>query len=185
MSEWFETRQGLLAQVWSVLGAGLSLRDAPARQPCFATVSPDGWPEARTVVLRAVDPAAGQVEVHTDLYSGKIASLRAHPMAALHVWDPSDALQIRLQARVMIAHGDAVVGAWDRVPDHSRQSYGVTPAPGTPIDAALDYVKDPDPATFAILTCAVETIDIVHLGDVHRRASFTRVGDWAGQWLAP
>ena len=185
MSEWFETRAGLLAKVWSVLEAGLSLRDAPARQPCFATVSPGGWPEARTVVLRGVDQTTAQVEVHTDLHSGKIASLRANPIAALHVWAPDDALQIRLQARVTISDGNAVQAIWEQVPDPSRQSYGISPAPGTPIDAALNYVKKPDPATFAVLTCAVEMIDAVHLGVAHRRVSFEREDNWQGQWLAP
>jgi len=141
------------------------------------------WFETRD--LRGVDPVAGQVEVHTDLYSDKIASLRANPLAALHVWLPDDGLQIRLQTRVAIAQGDAVRDVWAKVPDPSRQSYGITPAPGTPIKNALDYVKDPDPATFAVLTCAVMTIDVVHLGAVHRRAAFTREGEWQGQWLAP
>jgi len=185
MSEWFETLDGIQSHVWGVLGAGLSLRDAPARQPTFATVSPDGWPEARTVVLRGVDPVARVLTVHTDLYSSKVASLKAHPRAALHVWVPEDDLQIRVQADVTIAHGAEVRAEWDKVPDPSRQSYGVTPPPGTVIAGALDYVKSPDPETFAVVSCEVVTMDAVHLGDVHRRAAFTQVGEWRGQWLAP
>lgn len=185
MSDWFETTEGIYGRAWDVLTAGLSLRDAPARQPAFATVSPTGWPEVRTVVLRGVDPKRRTVEVHTDLYSDKIASLRAHPKAALLIWEPKDDLQIRLQANVTVAHGDDVATFWQKVPDPNRQSYGVVPSPGTVIADALDYRKSPDPATFAVLTCAVDAIDIVHLGANHRRIRFTQAGDWQGEWLAP
>jgi hypothetical protein len=59
------------------------------------------------------------------------------------------------------------------------------PAPGTPIAAALDYRKTPDPAAFAVLRCTVQTIDAVHLGPNHRRARFDAADGWHGQWLAP
>jgi hypothetical protein len=185
MSEWYETRVGLWDQAWRVLEAGLSLRDAPARQPTFATVSPGGWPEARTVVLRAADKARAVLEVHTDLHSSKIASLRRTPRAALHLWEPELQLQVRMQADVDISSGEAVAETWASVPDPSRQSYGITPAPGTPIADALDYVKAPDPATFAVLSCQLSHVDLVHLGVRHRRAAFARSRDWQGQWLAP
>lgn len=185
MSEWFETLEGLQGQVWQSLSRGVADKRHPARLPNFATVSATGWPEVRTVVLRAARPSLAQVEVHTDLHSDKIASLRATPRAALHVWEPKRDLQIRLQTTVTILSGDDVTARWKEVPDPARQSYGVTPPPGTPIATALDYVKDPDPATFAVLICDVQQIDAVHLGDRHRRAVFARDRDWAGQWLSP
>ena len=185
MTDWFTTFDGLLSQTWGCLTAGVADRDHPARQPTFATTSPDGWPEARTVVLRAADRASARLEVHTDLYSSKITSLRANSRAAFHIWIADLALQLRLQTEVRITSGDAVADTWAKVPDPSRQSYGVTPPPGVVIENALDYVKAPDPATFAVLTCDVQTIDVVHLGAQHRRASFTRSRDWQGQWLSP
>jgi len=185
MSEWFETADGILSKVWDTLGRGVADAKHPARRPTFATVSPDGWPEARTVVLRSIDPTAAVVTVHTDLYSDKIKSLQAQPRAALHIWDAKQDLQIRLQTEVSISSGAQTRALWDKIPDHAQQSYGVTPAPGTPIKTALDYVKDPDPATFAVLQCTVTTIDAVHLGADHRRVCFSRLGHWQGQWLSP
>lgn len=185
MSEWFETTDGVLARVWGTLGRGVADAKHPARLPTFATVSPEGWPEARTVVLRNADREAGLVTVHTDLYSDKIKSLQAAHRAALHVWDASQDLQIRLQVEVSISAGAETRALWDKIPDHAQQSYGVTPPPGTPIETALDYVKLPDPETFAVLHCTVITIDAVHLGTDHRRVSFSRVGHWQGQWLSP
>ncbi len=185
MSEWFETAEGILSTVWGTLGRGVVDARHPARRPTFATVSPDGWPEARTVVLRSVEPDAGAVTVHTDLFSDKVKSLKAKPRAALHVWDAKQDLQIRLQAEVSIISGAQTRPLWDSIPDYAQQSYGVTPAPGTPIDTALDYHKVPDPATFAVLQCVVATIDAVHLGANHRRVRFSRLGHWQGQWLSP
>ncbi len=185
MSEWFETAEGTLAKVWGTLGRGVADAKHPARRPTFATVSPGGWPEARTVVLRGADREAGLVTIHTDLFSDKIKSLRAVPRAALHVWDAKQDLQIRLQADVSISSGAETRALWDKIPDHARQSYGVTPPPGTPIETALDYVKTPDPDTFAVLTCTVMEIDAVHLGADHRRVSYSRARHWQGQWLSP
>jgi len=185
MSEWFETTEGLWDKLWSTLGRGVADAKHPARTPTFATTSPDGWPQARTVVLRHADQASGTVALHTDLYSDKVKSLHASPRAALHVWVPKQNLQIRLQADVVIQSGDTVRALWDKIPDHAQQSYGVTPAPGVPIEGALDYVKDPDPATFAVLICALTYVDLVHLGTDHRRAAYSRAHDWQGQWLSP
>ncbi|WP_375254505.1 pyridoxamine 5'-phosphate oxidase family protein [Yoonia sp.] len=185
MSEWFETTDGLWAALWDALRDGVADARHPARRPTFATVSPDGWPEARTVVLRTADAQAAALTVHTDLQSDKIKSLQANPRGALHVWVPEKDLQIRLQGHVAIASGDAIRPLWAEIPDHAQQSYGVIPAPGTPIPEALDYVKAPDPATFAVLNCAVTQVDLVHLGKDHRRAQFSRVRHWQGQWLSP
>lgn len=185
MNEWYATRAGLLARVWDTLRAGVKEADHPARLPTFATLSPDHWPEARTVVLRGADQDAGTVSVQTDLTSAKMKSLRATPRAALHVWDAGQDLQIRLQAEVSWQSGDAVRHIWESVPDLGRQSYGITPPPGTPIATALAYEKSPDPATFTVLTCRIMQIDAVHLGAAHRRAGYTRDGDWRGQWLSP
>lgn len=185
MNDWFETLDGLQTRLWQSLGRGVADRLHPARHPTLATISPDGWPEARTVVLRSADPEAAMLTAHTDLHSSKVAGLRASPRAALHIWIPKVRLQLRLTCLVSMRHGAEVADIWAKVPDLSRQSYGITPAPGTPINDALAYVKAPDPATFTVLDFSVVHIDIVHLGTVHRRARFLRDADWAGEWLVP
>lgn len=185
MTSWFETTDGIWQKLWSTLGHGVADAKHPACKPTFATTSPDGWPEARTVVLRSADQDAAEVMVHTDLHSDKVKSLTASPRAALHVWVPKQDLQIRLQAEVTLRSGPETRTLWESIPNHAQQSYGVTPPPGTVIQTALDYVKNPDPATFAILHCKVMHIDAVHLGTDHRRARFSRNRHWRGQWLSP
>ncbi|WP_342078323.1 pyridoxamine 5'-phosphate oxidase family protein [Yoonia sp. SS1-5] len=185
MSDWFETLEALHAEIWDSVVQGIGNSDHPTRTPTFATVSPKGWPEARTVVLRAVDTEYGTLAFYTDLFSDKIRSLQATPRAALHIWDAEKALQIRMSMHVKIASGDAVKSIWANLPEHSKLSYGVDPAPGQPIKQALNYSKTPDPAAFAVLNCEVLTIDAVHLGDDHRRAIYSRSDDWMGHWLSP
>ncbi len=182
---WARTLDTLYAQVWVLLVRGVGDRHAPARHPTLATVSPEGRPQARTVVLRAADPVAGTLDIHTDLRSPKVAALHADCRAALHVWDAAAHLQMRIEATAAILTGADVAAIWARVQGPSRQAYGITPAPGLPIPDALAYDKAPDAATFAVLRLTVQAIDALHLGPRHRRARFDRAETWAGQWLAP
>ena len=62
-----------------------------------------------------------------------------------------------------IATGSAVAHIWPKIPDGSRSSYGVTPAPGTQIPAPDAYTRAPDQAKFAVLTLVLEDIDAVHV----------------------
>ena len=175
----------LYGEVWTRLTRGVHDRHAPARHPTLATVTPEGKPQARTVVLRDADKSAGTLDIHTDLRSAKVWDLRVTPFAALHVWDTSAHLQLRLEAHVTIRTGNDVATIWDGVPLVSRLSYGSTPAPGEPIARALDYAKAADQASFVILRLRVATVDALHLGPNHRRAQFDRHSDWKGAWLAP
>lgn len=175
----------LHAQVWTRLIRGVHDRRAPARHPTLATVTPDGKPQARTVVLRAADKPAGTLDIHTDLRSAKVGDLRVTPFAALHVWDASAHLQLRLEAHVTVLAGPDVAAIWAGVPVATRLSYGSIPAPGQPIAGALDYTKVPEPASFVVLRLQVSAVDALHLGPNHRRARFDRQNAWAGAWLAP
>lgn len=185
MRDWFETRQGLLSRAWDLLEAAPGDIGSPARTPVLATTNPEGWPEARTVVLRAADRLGPRITVYTDLQSHKVTSLRAAPRAAFHIWEPALSLQLRLQVMVTIENGNASRSAWEAMPDQQRQSYGATPPPGRVIDEALAYTRQSDRAAFAMLRAQVVFIDLVHLGQVHRRAAYSQSDDWAGQWLSP
>ena len=185
MSEWFETLPGLHDQVWQQLTQGAARRDIAARQPTLATISPDGWPEARTVVLRRAIADPAMLEVYTDTQSDKIASIAAHPRAALHFWEPALALQVRLQATVEVISGPTVADRWRELPTGALLSYGVTTPPGTTLPHALDYTKTPDQSCFCVLQLMLSHIDVVHLGTDHRRASFAATDGWTGKWVSP
>jgi hypothetical protein len=182
---WASDLPSLHEQVWQRLVRGVGDRHARSRHPTLATVSTDGRPRARTVVLRGADPAARTLEIHTDLNSAKVAELRATPFAALHVWDAPAHLQTRIETEVTIMTGPAVARTWARLTDPTRASYGVVPPPGLPISGDLDYVRTADPKAFAVLQLHVLAIETLYLGSRHTRARFDRETDWQGQWLVP
>jgi pyridoxamine 5'-phosphate oxidase len=129
---------------------GVHDRHAAARHPTLATVSPEGRPQACTVVLRSADTAVGALDIHTDLRSAKVGDVRFIPFAARHVWDASAHLQLRLEAQVTRLTGPDVAVILAGVPAASRLSYGSTPAPGQPIGRALDYTKVSDSGSFVV-----------------------------------
>jgi pyridoxamine 5'-phosphate oxidase len=64
----------------------------------LATVSPDGWPSSRMVLLRGVDPRG--LVFYTDYGSPKAADVTADPRAAVtFFWDPLHR-QVRVTGRV-------------------------------------------------------------------------------------
>ena len=174
-----------LNEGWQHLRRGVADAKSPARYPTFATVSPGGVPEARTVALRGASQREARLEVHTDTQTAKIDALRHNPLAAFHVWIPRADLQIRATGRVTIETGATVDDKWAGVPENSRVSYGTEPAPGMPIPSVHAYEKPPRRARFAVLTCDLTEIDLVHLGTPHRRARFVAADGWAGTWVAP
>lgn len=182
---WACELDSLFAHAWQRLTRGVHDRHAAARHPTLATVSPEGWPQARTVVLRAADKAHARLEIHTHLHSPKIDELRAEPRAAVHVWDSASKLQIRLTVQVEIISGPPAAQAWARVPDASRGAYSAGHRPGEIIASSLAYTQQPDPAAFAVLVLHLEEMDLLHLGIRHRRAVFSRDSGWAGQWRVP
>jgi len=183
--EWATSLDSLLDQVWKRLARGVADRRAPARHPTLATVSTDGMPQARTVVLRSADPTTAIATIFTDRYADKVDDVRAHPHAALHVWDNIAHLQMRLLADVAIKTGPLLEPIWDNLSHHARQCYGFQPASGDPIPDGLGYTKSPDVAAFAMLELTIQRMDILHLGYQHRRAEFLRNDQWAGQWIVP
>ncbi|OSQ48987.1 pyridoxamine 5'-phosphate oxidase family protein [Marivita geojedonensis] len=170
---------------WQRLTRGVADRRAAARHPVFATVSPDGLPEARTVVLRAASRSTGSVEVHTDGGSDKITSLRANPHAQLMIWDEKAKLQIRLSTTVTVHQGPEVADKWQTVPDGSRMAYGASPKPGTPIPNAHAYEKLASRDWFTVLSCRIDKIELMQLVEPHRRAVFQASDAWQGEWRVP
>ena len=183
--DWARSMDGLLEQAWKRLGRGVADRRAAARHPTLATVDADGWPQARTVVLRGADRAASQLTVYTDRKAGKVAELLHTPRAAVHVWDQTAHLQIRAVAEAVIQTGGVVAETWRGLSAHAQRCYGFQPASGLAIADALDYEVWPQPEDFAVIELNVTHLEVLHLGHRHRRAGFDRSQDWAGQWLVP
>ena len=112
----------LYAEAWLRLTRGVHDWHVPYRHPTPAAVTPDGTPQARMVVLPAADKPATTLDIHTDLQSVEVQDSVATPFAALHGWDTSAHLQLRLEARITILIGQDVATIWAGVPAALRLS---------------------------------------------------------------
>ncbi|MEM1388094.1 MAG: pyridoxamine 5'-phosphate oxidase family protein [Pseudomonadota bacterium] len=184
---WDDTLEGIETTLWDALARGVGDPRAAARRPALATIGADGGPEARIVVLRGVDRARGICTFYTDSASTKVSELAADPRAAMHIWEHGLKLQTRLRGPCTRANDAQEDAAWAAEPDMSLGNYGVTPAPGTPIDAFDAFERIPARARFAVMHLEVRQIDAVILADdIHRRAQYRRTDTgWERGWLAP
>ena len=183
MSEWFETLDGLRDRAWDHLHRAATQPDAPMRLFSLSTTGLGGAAEARMMVLRGADRDRWTLSAQTDRASRKVDELQATPLAMLLFWDGSDSLQIRARARVAVRTGRAVEETWRTVPQDARHNYGGRPPPSTPMARAEEYEPTAERQRFAVLSAEVTSLDILHLGDKHRRALYAPDRD--PHWIAP
>ncbi|PIE12090.1 MAG: hypothetical protein CSA72_02990 [Rhodobacterales bacterium] len=150
----------------------------------FGTWGAEG-PQMRSVVLRGADRAAGTLTVYADLFSTKIAELRADPRAGLHLWDPQARLHLRATGIATVESGPALGAVWDSLSPFEQSQYGMTPPPGRVIDGPTDYHRSSAFEAFARITLNVAVLDVVRLARPDIRAVFQRGDGWAGEWRAP
>jgi hypothetical protein len=181
------------AGTWGRLGrwlaTGATTPTHAFRWPVVSTVTADGGPDARIVVLRRFDPTARLLVFHTDARSAKAAALRRDPRCAFLFYDPDDHLQLRVRTTAAVHHADSFARVeFDSLPRHNRATYASTAAPGSdePPDAPFDYPPKPpvDEAVafdnFLAVGCVIDRIDALELHPSgHRRA----VLEWAGGGL--
>ena len=181
----FSDLSEFLDRAWSLLTRGVGDAKFASRNPTFSTISEEGFPTMRTVVLRRADRMSNCLEIHTDLKTNKVLSLKKSNFAGLHFWIPKAKFQIRASVIVDIQTGPKVEAEWNRIPMQSRVSYGSVPRPGTEINGPFDYKKVPRQDCFAILKCNIKELDLLYLGDIHQRAIYKMGDPWVSVWVAP
>ena len=175
---------------WSMLERGVKDRKSAFHTPSIATITAQGAPSVRTVVLRGCDTAAKTLRFHTDTRSGKIAELTQNPQAAMHFYDAGAKIQLRLSAKLETATGAAYDAAWAATRPMSRECYQVTQSPGSLIDdpyqVAFDAAATQDGEDYFVPVVAhilrMEWLYLAARG--HRRALFDFEQD-TQNWLVP
>lgn len=183
--------QEVCAEAFRLLSRGVADRRSPFRTPALATLGADGRPRVRTVVLRAFDPVARRIVVHSDVRAAKVNEVAADPRAALHVWDDGRQVQVRLDGAATL-QASAARAEWNRLPAGSKSTYSVRPRPGDaladPATADADRLDEGEAfANFAVIHLDVTGMEWLHLArDGHRRAAFTWGPDgMQADWLVP
>ena len=170
---------------WAQIYRGKADNKSPARYPTFVTSSADGFPNARTLVMRRCDQKNNHIEFHTDTASSKIFALKENPRAGIHIWLPKVQLQIQMEVIVQVKVGDVTIKNWRNIPTNSRVAYGTIPSPGSVIEGPFDYDHAPDHKRFAVLVCDIQSIQLLLLGLKHIRAHYKKTTNWQGEWLSP
>jgi pyridoxine/pyridoxamine 5'-phosphate oxidase len=170
---------------WIQIFRGKADKKSPARHPTFITSSSNGYPNARTLVMRHCDRENNQIEFHTDTASSKILALNENSRAGIHIWLPKVNLQIQMDVNVEIKTGEITIPYWNNIPTNSRTAYGTIPSPGSVIESPTSYEYSPDQKRFAVLICHIQSIQLLLLGDKHIRAKFKKETNWQGEWLSP
>lgn len=166
--------EDLYRRIWMELQRAAQDRHHDWRTPVLASVDAQGMAQARTVVLREVDPALKELTFYTDSRSPKVAELQASPQTALVFWSKRLSWQLRVAARVRVeTAGPALNAAWARVSQSAAAGdYLSATAPGSPLNPpgkAADQQHN-----MAILTAQVDVLDWLELArSGHRRALVT------------
>ncbi len=166
-------------------------RGSTLRNVQFATVSPDGRPNVRTVVLRGLERAPPLAELHTDLRAGKVRDIGHVEAVTILAWSSAEQLQVRLDGDARLHHGDELArGRWDALSPGARKPYGLRAHPGTAIadpDAQDHLPADEQFAQFGVVLVALTTLDVLRLGpegsQTRAAGRFTAdglVADWVG-----
>lgn len=183
--------QRLIDDLWTRLEGVPAHPGHPWRTPALATVSREGFPAVRTVVLRRVEVSQSVLIAHTDLRSPKVEELRIHPVAEWLFYDPGIQVQLRLRGRTeIVTSGNEYVAGWEATPGPLRPNYGSPKAPGAPLEETFfGQPVDEEFArgNFALLRSGIEQVDWLQLNSTsHLRAQFVRQGgDWIGEWIVP
>jgi pyridoxamine 5'-phosphate oxidase len=177
--------EAIAAEIWVQLGSAPRDRAHAWRTPVLATT--DGQvADARSVILREVDPLTQTLRFFSDERSPKVAQLLSHPGGTLVMWSPVLAWQLRCRVRLTLEDdGLAVSSRWARVKlSPAAQDYLSPQAPGMPLPTtAAPSHEAVARSHFAVINAQVLSIDWLELHpDGHRRAVFEGS---SARWIQP
>jgi hypothetical protein len=172
----------LHTRLWEQLAVAVRDKTHAWRTPVLATTGGPAGADARVVVLREVDAAAGELVFFTDARSPKAAQIAAHPAGTLVLWSPALSWQLRLALHLDLeASGLAVSSRWARLQmTPAAQDYLAPRAPGQALAAPPERETR---AHFAVVTGRVQSMDWLALDPAgYRRAVFDAAG---ARWVQP
>lgn len=190
----------LWERAWSLLLRGQADSKHPFATPVVATVTAEGLPRSRTLVLRKTDRSTGQLWCYTDRRSGKATELsQGASVMSWTFWAKGPGIQVNCSGPTDWLPEQLANERFRSLPKHSRKSYATRSAPGQPQESATDglpadWATLPDKATdyaadhFGILCTKITRMEVLQLDRAgHRRLLAERVvdGEWQLTWLVP
>lgn len=187
-----DTALSFVETALSALERALHERGSELRNVQLATLSPDGAPGLRTVVLRGFERAPAGLEMHTDARAGKARDIAGDGRVSLLAWSAEEQLQLRFDGVARLHRADEVArGRWDALSPGARNAYGLRSDPGRRIEDPGDRSHLPEHEQFqrfAVILVSPASVDVLRLGP--EGAQTRAVGRLTGQnlsanWIGP
>lgn len=187
-----ESLGDILPKIWEWLAHGVKEQLPGVGVPVLATVGVNGHANARTVVVRRVDPTTRALFVNTDTRSQKREEIARDPHGTFVFYDSARGVQLRIDTRLRVHHDNALTrSAWDALSAEGKLNYVTTQAPGRPTSEPRLATVDTLVAAYAhfcVIEATATRLDWLQLSThPHRRAAFS----WSAQgrldatWLYP
>jgi pyridoxine/pyridoxamine 5'-phosphate oxidase len=181
-TEDLQNPKGLEETIWRLLARGALDPKHAFKLFSIATVTAEGLPDTRTVVLRDCDITAKELCFHTDIRSRKSAHIKKQPEVCLLFWHPKQSLQLRIFGKAQVHHLDEkTTEKIASLPPQQISLYGFASKPGSMMEQVADSTFDDSLVVqnFAWVRVHVHTIDALHLGrlGVHTRVQLNYQGD--------
>jgi hypothetical protein len=192
----------ILEEVWDLLQRGHQDPTSRIRTPVLATLGLNGQANARTVVLRHVEPEGRKLFTNTDSRSPKYLELIANPQGTFIFFDAETEIQLRIYTEICIhQNNELAYRAWNELSLPGRQIYKTLASPGRPAPKPTSGLPTPQETripknrdhnagyeNFIVLEATAKHLDWLHSSKHgHCRAAFTWGADDVlhTSWLFP
>ena len=196
-----------LQKVWDrMMGAlehGAEDRNDAMHTLAFSTLSLEGNPATRTVVLRAFDRKRRCIRFHSDIRSTKVKELKQDPRVSVLFYHPAQKIQIRARGQAVLHSDDAMADdLWEHLWVLGRRCYmaprapgshAAKPSPNLPLEwmdqkPSMEASESGRP-NFCVIEVILSHLEWLELGfQGHTRAGFCWEAvsqQWEGSWLEP
>ena len=177
--------------IWDLLQQGTTSYKSAFHYGTVANVQ-QGRAEARTVILRNVDPGLKKLFFHTDVRSPKVEALKKDPVISWLFYNEPLKLQLRMSANAVIHYKDELaISAWQNLKSTSQLTYSMATAPGEVLEAfkmeagpedhagLLDFAEK----NFVVVETTIVTIDFLYLHHAGNRRALFNCVDHTSHWL--
>lgn len=192
----YNSLDGSYERAWALIEQGVVNRKSGFHTLSVSSITQEGTPTSRIVVLRGAERNDFQIRFHTDNRSRKTSEFSQNPNVCLLFYDARLKTQLRLDG-IATVHKDTELreNAWKETRPFSRICYRVDPGPGVIVDNPLDVKQFPEPQfedhgydAFTPVTVRVSRMEWLYLAAKgHRRAEYDLKADgtYSGRWVSP
>ncbi len=174
----------LLKDAKKQLVSALKHKKHSFRYCTLITLSLDGSPHSRTVVLRGFDPEKFIISINTDSRSEKIKELNNDPRAEFLFYDTNQLLQLVI--KVNLIESIASEEKFQDLPEPTKKDYCSVQKPGSPVKSPDLIAYDFNRGHYVELKFEANQVEYLKLKRPnHMRAKFYADREWKGDFLTP